>query len=145
MMSQKLNQRQAWQALYLLYFNFTLKHVPGKSMGKANGLSQRVDQQKGVENDNENRTLIRPEWVREVKTLVEDGSLREKIKKVQEEDKKVVEELKRVGMKSLRDEEWSIEEGVVMKEECIYIPERELREEVVCLYHDMSIEGHRGR
>ena len=52
--------------------------------------------------------MIRPEWVREVETLVEDRSLRKKIKKVQEGDKKVVkavEELKRAGMKSLRDEE----------------------------------------
>jgi len=40
--------------------------------------------------------------------LVEDRSLREKIKKAQEGDEKVVkvvEELKRAGMKSLRDEE----------------------------------------
>jgi len=58
-----------------------LKHVPGKSMGKANGLSQRADWQERVENDNEDRTLIKPEWVREVEILVEDRSLREKIKK----------------------------------------------------------------
>jgi len=61
-----------------------------------------------VENNNKDRTLIRLEWVKEVEMLVEDGSLREKIKKVQEEDKKVVkavEKLKRVGIKSLRDEE----------------------------------------
>ena len=32
-------------------------------MGKANGLSQRADWQEGVEKDNENRTLIKPEWV----------------------------------------------------------------------------------
>jgi len=38
-----------------------------------------------------------------------------------------------------------IEEGVVMKERCIYIPEGELREKVVCLYHDMPVRGHRGR
>ena len=40
--------------------------------------------------------------------LVEDGSLREKIKKVQKGDKKVVkavEKLKKVGIKSLRDKE----------------------------------------
>jgi len=67
--------------------------------------------------------LIRPEWVRGVETLVEDRSLRKKIKKVQEGDKKVikvVEELKRAGMKSLGDEEWSIEKGVVIKEGYIY-------------------------
>ena len=61
-----------------------------------------------MENNNKDRTLIRLEWVKEVEMLVEDGSLREKIKKVQEEDKKVVkavEKLKRVGIKSLRDEE----------------------------------------
>ena len=61
-----------------------------------------------MENNNEDRTLIRLKWVKGVEMLVEDRSLREKIKKVQEEDKKVVkvvEELKRVGIKSLRDEE----------------------------------------
>jgi len=61
-----------------------------------------------VENNNEDRTLIRSEWVKGVEILVEDKSLREKIKKAQEGDKKVVkviEELKRAGIKSLRDEE----------------------------------------
>ena len=79
---------------------------------------------------------------------MEDGSLREKSKKAQEEDEnivKVVEELKRVEMKSLRDKEWLIEKGVVMKEGCIYIPEEELREEVVYLYYDILVEGYRER
>ena len=61
-----------------------------------------------MENNNENRTLIRSEWVRGVEILVEDRSLREKIKKVQERDKKVVKvvkELKRAEIKSLRDKE----------------------------------------
>ena len=61
-----------------------------------------------MENNNEDRTLIRSEWVRGVEILVEDRSLREKIKKVQERDKKVVKvvkELKRAEIKSLRDEE----------------------------------------
>jgi len=52
MTSQKLNQQQAQWALYLSRFNFTLKHVPGKSMGKADGLSRRPDWQEGVEKDN---------------------------------------------------------------------------------------------
>jgi len=61
-----------------------------------------------VENNNEDRTLIRSEWIRGVEILVEDRSLREKIKKVQERDKKVVKvvkELKRAEIKSLRDKE----------------------------------------
>jgi len=43
MTSQKLNYRQARWTLYLSQFNFTLKHVPGKSMGKADRLSKRPD------------------------------------------------------------------------------------------------------
>ena len=54
MTSQKLNRRQARWALYLLRFNFTLKHVPGKSMGKVDKLSRRPDWQEGMEKDNEN-------------------------------------------------------------------------------------------
>jgi len=77
-------------------------------MGKADGLSKRPDWQEGVEKDNEDRTLIRPEWVREVETVIEEGDLRERIKKAQEGDKKVVkavEELKKAEVKTLRDEE----------------------------------------
>jgi len=87
-----------------------------------------------VEKDNEDQTLIRPEWVRGVEMMIEEGDLRERIKKAQEEDKKVVkaiEELKKAGVKMLRDEEWEIEDGVVLKEGRIYVSERELREEVI--------------
>ena len=61
MTSQKLNCRQARWALYLSRFNFRLKHVPGKSMGKADGLSRRPDWQEGVERDNKDQKLIKPE------------------------------------------------------------------------------------
>ena len=63
--------------------------------------------------------LIKLEWIREVEMLVEDGNLRERIKKAQKGNKKVVkvvEELKRMGIKSLQDEKQLIEERVVMKE-----------------------------
>ena len=36
-----------------------------------------------MEKDNEDQKLIKPEWIREVETLVEEGNLREKIKKAQ--------------------------------------------------------------
>ena len=107
MTSQKLNRRQARWALYLLQFNFTLKHVPGKSMGKANRLSRRPDWQEGVEKDNKNQKLVKPEWIREVETI-EEENLKKRIKKVQERDErvvKVVEELKKAGIKMLKDEE----------------------------------------
>jgi len=52
MTSQKLNWRQVRWVLYLSQFNFVLKHIPGKSMGKADGLSKRSDWQE-VKKDNE--------------------------------------------------------------------------------------------
>jgi len=43
MINQKLNQRQARWALFLLRFDFVLKHILGSKMGKADGLSRRLD------------------------------------------------------------------------------------------------------
>ena len=43
MKAQKLNRRQARWALYLSRFDFTLKHVAGAKIGKADGLSRRAD------------------------------------------------------------------------------------------------------
>ena len=131
--------------LYLSQFDFTLKHILGKSIEKVDRLSRRPDWQKGVENDNENKTLIKPEWVRETETLVENGNLRERIKRAQKGDKRVVkavEKLKKVEIKNLWDEEWLIKEGVVMKEEQIYVPEGDLRGKMVWLYHDTPVGEH---
>jgi len=125
-----------------------LKHIPGKSIGKADGLSRRLDWQEGVERDNEDRMLIKPEWVRGVETIVEEGNLRERIKKMQEGDEKVVkaiEELKKTGVKTLRDKEWEIEDGVVLKKGRIYMLEGELRGEIIRLHHDTPVGGHGGR
>jgi len=77
-------------------------------MGKADGLSRRPDWQEEVEKDNEDQTLIKPKWVRGAEMIVEEGNLREKIKTAQKGDEKVVkavEELKKAGVKMLRDEE----------------------------------------
>jgi len=125
-----------------------LKHVLGKSIGKANGLSRRPDWQEGVERDNEDRTLIKPDWVTGVETIMKEENLRERIKKAQEGDERVVkavEELKKAEVKTLRDEEWEIENGVVLKEGRIYVPEGELRREIIWLHHDSPVGGHRGR
>jgi len=148
MTSQKLNPRQARWALYLSQFNFGLKHVLGKSMGKVNRLSKRPDWQEGVERDNENQMLVKPEWIRGAEIMVEKGNLKDRIRKAQEENRKVVivvEELKKAGIKILRDEEWEIENGIVMKEERIYVPEGKLRGEVIQLHHDTPVGGHKGR
>ena len=80
--------------------------------------------------------------------IVEEGNLKDRIRKAQEGDEKVVkavEELKKAGIKILRDEEWEIEDGVIIKKERIYVQEGELRNEVIRLHHDTSVGGHRGR
>ena len=148
MTSQKLNRRQARWALYLSRFNFTLKHVPGKSMGKVDRLSRRPDWQERVEKDNENQKLVKPEWIRGVETIIEEENLKERIKRVQEGDEKVVkavEELKKAGVKTLKDKEWEIEDGIVMKEGRIYMPEGDLRREIIQLHHNTPVGGHGGR
>jgi len=48
-------------------------------MEKADGLSRRPNWQEGVEKDNEDQKLIKPEWIREAKTIIEEGDLKERI------------------------------------------------------------------
>ena len=61
MKTQKLNQKQARWSLYLSRFDFALKHVAGKSIGRVNSLSKRVDWAEEVERDNENKVMLKEE------------------------------------------------------------------------------------
>ena len=75
-------------------------------MGKADRLSRRPNWQERVEKDNEDQKLIKPEWIRGAETMIEEGDLKERIKRAQEGDERVVkavEELKRAGIKTLKD------------------------------------------
>ena len=153
MKAQKLNRRQVRWSLYLSRFDFALKHVAGKSMGRADILSRRVDWAEGVENDNENQTMVKEEWL-EVRTMEQliKGPEEEIVKKIKEaRDKnekviKVVEEMKKAEFKTLRDEEWKIEEGLVLKEERVYVlKDEKLRVEIIQLHHDTPIAGHGGQ
>ena len=92
--------------------------------------------------------LIKPEQVRGAETLVEEGNLRERIKKEQERDErvvKVVEELKKIGIKTLKGKEWKIEDRVVMKKGRVYVPEGELRRELIQLHHNTPVGEHEER
>ena len=55
---QKLNRKQAHWALYLLRFNFTLKHVLGTKMRKTDRLSRRLDWKIDIKKNNENQIFI---------------------------------------------------------------------------------------
>ena len=68
MTSQNLNRRQARWALYLSRFDFVLKHILGSKMGKVDGLSKRSDWEKRKDRDNEEKVLLKPEWL-EIKRI----------------------------------------------------------------------------
>ena len=87
-----------------------------------------------MKKDNKDQKLIKPEWIKGAETMIEEGDLKERIKRAQEGDERVVkavEELKRAGIKTLKDKEWKIEDGIVIKEGRIYMLEGELRGEII--------------
>ena len=151
---QKLNKRQARQTLYLSRFNFMLKHVPENKIGKADSLSKRLDQKAEVEKDNKDETLIKPEWLevrktKKVKVIVEGVNLLEKVRQSKVKDNKVIKvikEMKRVGVKMLRDKEWREIDGVIYKEKKVYVPKDNiLRVEIIRLHHNMLAGEHKGQ
>ena len=74
-------------------FDFTLKHVLGTRMGKADELSRRLDWRVGVEKDNENQVFIKNNWICNLQEVVieePEKDIIEKIKKARNKDKDVV-------------------------------------------------------
>ena len=71
----------------------------------------------------------------------------EKIRKSEAKDDEVikaVEEMKKTGVKMLRDEEWREKDDLMLKEGKVYVPKDEvLRVEIIRLYHDTPMGGHR--
>ena len=107
-----------------------------------------------MEKDNGDETLVKPEWLEvrktEVVEIIVDGiDLLEKVRKSKVKDDEVVkavEEMKRAGVKMLRDKEWREVDGIMYKEEKVYVPkDKKLRAEIVRLHHDTPIGGHGGQ
>ena len=121
-------------------------------MGKADGLSRRLDWKVGIDRDNENQVFIKNNWIHHMQKVIVEGpevDMLEKIKKARSKDEdvvKVVEEMKKVGIKELRGNEWQIEEDSVLKERKVYgLKDEELRAEVIQLHHNVLAVGHGGR
>jgi len=126
--------------------------VAGAKMGKADGLSRRLDWKVGVDKDNENQVFIKDNWIWSMYEVVVEGpevDMLEKIKKVRNKNKdivKVVEEMKKAGVRELYGNEWQIKEDLVLKERKVYVlKDEELRAEVIWLYYDVLVAGHRER
>ena len=59
---------------------------------------------------------------------------------------RVVEEIKKVGVKVLRGEDWQLEGDLVLKEGTMYVlKNEELRVEIIWLYHNMPVAEHGGK
>ena len=128
---QKLNWRQAQWALYLFRFDFTLKHVPDTKMGKPDGLSRWLDWKVDTEKNNKNQVFIKDCWLYSLHEVVIEGpevNVIEKINRARSKDKeivRVVEEMKKVGIKMLWRDKWQIEGELVLKERKVYLPKNE--------------------
>ena len=82
-------------------------------MGQADSLSRWLDWQIGIEKDNENRVLVKKEWLevrvtQVIEVVIEEVDLLEEIRKSDTKDDKVikaVEGMKWAEVKMSRDEE----------------------------------------
>ena len=115
-----------------------MKHVPEVKIGKVNSLSRRLNWRIRVEKDNRNQIFIKNHWICNLSEVVIEGpeeDILEKIKKARGKDKeivKVIEEMKKVGVRILRGDKWQIEEKLVLKEGKIYVQKEEkLRVEII--------------
>jgi len=123
-------------------------------MGKADSLSRRLDWKVKVKRDNKDKTLVKPEWlevrkIEKVKIIVEEVNLLEKVKQLKIKDNEVIKaikEMKWAGVRMLRDKEWKKVDGIIYKEEKVYIPKDNiLRTEMTRLYYDIPVGGHGGQ
>ena len=72
-----------------------LKHILGSKIGKADGLSRRLDWEVGVERDNEEQTLVKKEWleakrIRIMEVVIEGVDLLDKVRKCEAKDDEIV-------------------------------------------------------
>ena len=131
-----------------------LKHVPESKMGKVDSLSRRPDWEVGVEKDNKDQRLVKPEWLEvrkmEMVEIIVDGvDLLGEVRKSKVKDDEVVkavEEMKRAGVKILRNEEWKEVDSIMYKERKVYVSKDDkLKAEIIRLYHNMPVGGHGGQ
>ena len=122
-------------------YDFTLKHIPGKTNTKADILSWK--EQVNTKEDNKDVQLLKDEmWTRKTtakvtmwgrKVITEESNIIKRIRKNNTREKKIVQTLKK-------------NDGVAYMEGRIYMPNnKELREEILKEYHDPMDVGHPGQ
>jgi len=142
--AQKLTRRQARWALFMTCFDFVLYHKPGKTIQVEDLLSRRADHEMGIDLNNTNQVLLKPEFFT-INALeathespINDMIILKEVKAVllsDEVTKDYKSSLKsgpREFEKSLQD--WNYENGLLLYRGKIYIPysmEDTLRQQII--------------
>ena len=155
--SKKLNQRQARWSLYLSWFDFTLHHHLGKTMGKMDGLSwRRLDPGSGA-SDNSDIILLQPELftIQALEGLTSEGEEHDIFQDIwcslQDGDPEepvtwAVTELQKGNSRSVQSSEWSKLQGLPHFWGKIYVPkDMDLQRCIVSQHYDTQISGNAGR
>ena len=82
-----------------------------------------------------------------MKVIVEGVDLLEKVKQLRVKNNKVVrEEIKQARVKILRDQEWREVDSIMYKKKRQYISKNNaLRAEIIRLYYNIPVRGHKGQ
>jgi len=156
MEAKKLNRWQACWALYLSRLNFKMVHKLGPTMRKADALLRHPDYKEGIEHNNEDVILLKPEYfkihtLRQGHLLIEghEESILAKIRKSKDLDESVinaVEELKKSSIRQLWSEKWSEEQGLMLSRGKVYVlKDIKLRLEIIKLHYNTPVAGHPGQ
>jgi len=111
-------------------------------MKQVDSLDRRADWAKGVERNNKNQIILKKKWleikvVKKRQLLVEETEKKiiEKIKKSEAKNDEIVKRIKKMKktrIKILRNNEWQIENNLVLKERKMYIlRDKKLRLEII--------------
>jgi len=142
----------------MTHFDFVLYYKPEKTMQVENPLSRQADYEMGIDLDNTNQVLLKPEFfainVLEAthELLINDKIILKEIKavllsdKVTKDYKSLLKSGPREFEKSLQD--WNYENGLLLYRGKIYIPhsiEDTLRQQIVQIHYDLPSARHLGR